>query len=238
MMLIPSIDLKDGRLVQLVGGDPHQPRVTIDDAHGQAERWVRAGASMLHVIDLDAAFGTGSNARVVSEIVRLAGVPVQVGGGVRSTERVEELLAAGASRVLVGTKAILDHDWLKAMVAKHGKRIVIAIDARGGEILVKGWTERTGIAVTDYVRKVDKLGLGAIFFTDVASEGKLTGINEMLVKSLVEAVDKTPVLVAGGISSVDELLMLKEIGVEGAVIGMALYTGRIDFKSALAELSE
>lgn len=236
MLIIPSIDIREGKVVQLVGGDPSRPRVTIDDVLGQTQRWARSGAKMLHVIDLDAAFGTGNNSKAVAEVIRSVKIPVQVGGGMRTTERVEEMLGLGASRVLVGTKAILDRPWLETMVGKHGKRIVAAVDARGGEILVKGWTERTGISILDYAKQVDPLGLGAIFFTDVASEGKLTGINEMLVKSLVEAVERTPIIVAGGISSVDELLMLQDLGVEGVVVGMALYTGRIDLRHAMEEL--
>lgn len=236
MNVLPAIDLKDGRLVQLVGGDPGKARVQKEDVLGQAAEFVQHGATMLHLIDLDAALDTGtSNDRLVGEVIRRAGVPVQVGGGVRSTERIEELLAMGARRVIVGTKAVKDPEWLKATAARFGERIVVAVDARGGEVVMRGWREGSGLRLLDYARQVDKLGVGGIFFTDVDVEGKLTGINEMLVKSVVEAVD-TPVQYAGGISSIDELLMLEDLGVEAAILGMAIYTGRIDLREAIKAL--
>lgn len=236
MNLLPAIDLKDGKCVQLVGGDPTQTRVQVDDPLGQARRWVGRGARMLHAIDLDAALDTGrTNNGLVAQLIHDARVPVQVGGGVRSTARVEELLRMGAERVIVGTKAVKDPEWLKGIAQRFGERIIAAVDAKGGQVVAKGWREATGLRLLDYARQVDKLGTGGIFFTDVDVEGKLTGINEMLVKSVVEAVD-TPVLYAGGIASVDELLMLQELGVDGAVVGMALYTGRIDLREALDAL--
>ncbi|MCA1812746.1 MAG: 1-(5-phosphoribosyl)-5-[(5-phosphoribosylamino)methylideneamino]imidazole-4-carboxamide isomerase, partial [Halobacteriales archaeon] len=223
MMLLPAIDLKDGRSVQLVGGDPAQAKVQVEDALGQARDFVRQGASSLHVVDLDAALETGrSNHDLLARLVREAGVPVQVGGGVRSTERIEELLRLGAKRVIVGTRAVKDPEWLKLSAQRFGSRLVVAVDARGGEVVVKGWREGSGIKLLDFARQVDKLGVGGLLFTNVDVEGKLVGINEMLVKSVVDAVD-TPVLYAGGISSVDELLMLRDLGCEASVIGMALY---------------
>ena len=235
MNLLPAIDLKEGKCVQLVGGDPEQTRVQMDDPVGQARRWVGQGADMLHVVDLDAALDRGRNADAVEALVREAGVPVQVGGGVRSTARIEELLGLGAERVIVGTKAVQDPEWLKVTAQRFGERVVVAVDARGGEVVAKGWREGTGLRLVDYARQVDKLGLGGLLFTDVDVEGTLTGINEMQVKGLVEAVD-TPLQYAGGIASVDELLMLEELGVDAAVLGMCLYTGRIQLPEALAAL--
>lgn len=236
MNLLPAIDLKDGKCVQLVGGDPAKPKVQVEDPVGQARRWVQQGAGIIHVVDLDAALDTGKrNDALIASIIRTANVPVQVGGGVRSTERIEELLALGAQRVIVGTKAVKDPEWLKATAERFGERIVVAVDARGGEVVARGWRDGTGLRLLDYTRQVDKLGLGAIFFTDVDVEGKLTGINEMLVKSVVDAVE-TPVQYAGGISTLDELLMLEELGVDAAIVGMALYTGRIHLREALDAL--
>jgi phosphoribosylformimino-5-aminoimidazole carboxamide ribotide isomerase len=236
MNLLPAIDLKGGKCVQLVGGDPAQAKVQVEDPHGQAERFVEAGADMLHVIDLDAALDTGKDNRaILHDLIRDAGVPVQVGGGVRSTERIEELLGMGAEHVILGTKAVKDPEWLKSAARRFGESLVVAVDAKGGEVVVKGWREGSGLRLLDYARQVDKLGVGGIFFTDVDVEGKLTGINEMQVKGVVEAVE-TPVLYAGGISSLDELLMLQDLGVSAAVVGMALYTGRIDLGEALRAL--
>lgn len=236
MMLVPAIDLKDGKCVQLVGGDPTQAKVQVEDPVGQALHWIGEGATMLHVVDLDAALDTGRNNNdLIAELIGDCSVPVQVGGGVRSTARIEELLGLGAERVIVGTKAVKDPEWLKQETQRFGDRIVVAVDAKGGEVVVKGWREKAGIRLLDYARQVDKLGLGGIFFTDVDVEGKLTGINEMLVKSVVEAVE-TPVQYAGGIASIDELLMLEDLGVDAAIVGMALYTHRIDLKEALEAL--
>ncbi|HEV8361416.1 MAG TPA: 1-(5-phosphoribosyl)-5-[(5-phosphoribosylamino)methylideneamino]imidazole-4-carboxamide isomerase [Candidatus Thermoplasmatota archaeon] len=236
MILLPAIDLKDGKCVQLVGGDPTQAKVQVDDPVGQAARFIEQGASRIHIVDLDAALDTGrDNTPILRDMLRGARVPMQVGGGVRSTARIEELLAMGAERVIVGTKAVKDPDWLQQTARRFGAKVVVAVDAKGGEVVVKGWREATGIRLLDYARQVDKLGLGGIFFTDVDVEGKLTGINEMLIKGVVEAVD-TPVLYAGGISSLDDLLMLQDLGVDAAVVGMALYTGRIDLGEALGAL--
>lgn len=236
MMLLPAIDLKDGKSVQLVGGDPAQARVQVEDVLGQARDFVRAGAGQLHVVDLDAALETGrSNHALLERLLRQAGVPVQVGGGVRSTERIEDLLRLGAARVIVGTRAVKDPEWLKQVAQRFGAKLLVAVDARGGEVVVKGWREGSGLKLLDFARQVDKLGTGGLLFTNVDVEGKLTGINEMLVKSVVDAVD-TPVFYAGGISSVDELLMLQDLGCAGAVVGMALYTHRIDLREALDAL--
>lgn len=235
MMVIPSIDIRQGRCVQLVGGDPSNVKVSIDDVEGQVERWTRDGAGMIHVIDLDGALGQGSNWDMIARIVKASRVPLQVGGGLRSSELIRRAVDAGVERVIVGTKAIKDPKWLEGIAAEFGDKIVVAADARGGEVVVSGWTEGSGLRLVDYAKSIDKLGLGALFFTDVDGEGKLTGINERLVKSLVEAVD-TPVIASGGISSMDDLYMLKDLGVAGAVIGMALYTGRIDLREAVKEL--
>lgn len=236
MNLLPAIDLKEGKCVQLVGGDPTQAKVQVEDPVGQAVHWVGEGAGMIHVVDLDAALDTGKrNDALIAELIEDGGVPVQVGGGVRSTERITELLDMGAERVILGTKAVKDPEWLKAMAHRFGEQLIVAVDAKGGEVVARGWREATGVRLLDYARQVDKLGLGGIFFTDVDVEGKLTGINEMLVKAVVEAVE-TPVQYAGGIASIDELLMLEELGVDAAIIGMALYTGRIDLREAIRVL--
>jgi len=236
MKLLPAIDLQQGKCVQLVGGNPEQARVRVDDPVGQATRWVAAGAEALHVIDLDAALDTGrTNRDVVRAILDAVDVPVQVGGGVRSTPAVEELLAAGAERVILGTKAVRDPEWLKEMARRFGPRIMVAVDARGGEIVVRGWREASGTKLLDFVGQVDKLGLGALLFTDVDVEGTLRGMNERLVKSVVDAAE-TPVQYAGGLASLDELLMLAELGVDASILGMALYTGRIDLGEALGAL--
>jgi phosphoribosylformimino-5-aminoimidazole carboxamide ribotide isomerase len=235
MMVIPSIDIRQGRCVQLVGGDPSKVKVSIDDVDGQVERWASTGAKMIHVIDLDAALGHGSNWETIAKLVKTTHVPFQVGGGLRSVELIRRAVDAGVRRVIVGTKAIKDQKWLEEVAGEFGDKVVVAVDARGGEVVVSGWTEGSGLRLVDYARSIDKLGLGALFFTDVDGEGKLTGINERLVKTLVEAVD-TPVIASGGISTMDDLYMLKDLGVDGAVIGMALYTGRIDLRQAVKEL--
>jgi phosphoribosylformimino-5-aminoimidazole carboxamide ribotide isomerase len=236
MMLLPAVDLKDGKSVQLVGGDPSQAKVQVEDVLGQARRFVADGAEMLHVIDLDAALDTGKdNGALLERLLREVHVPVQVGGGMRSTERIEQLLQLGAARVIVGTRAVKDMEWFKKVARRFGEKLVVAVDAKGGEVVVKGWREGSGMKMLDYARQVDKLGLGGLFFTDVDVEGRLTGINEMLVKSVVEAVD-TPVQYAGGIASIDELLMLQDLEVDAAVVGMALHTGRIQLRDALEAL--
>lgn len=232
MMVIPAVDLMDGKCVQLVEGKPWMSKVSIDDAVGTALRWEEMGAKRLHVIDLDAALGNGDNLSVIKEILSEISIPVQVGGGIRDDEVSERLLSLGASQIIVGTRAITDVDWLRSISSKYPGRLIVAIDARGSEISIKGWTDGSGLDLLDYVISTEGLDIFGYLYTNIPREGKLGGIDIDPVTDIVRTTNRK-LLVAGGISSIEDIDSLKEVGAFGAVLGMSIYTGKINLKEAL-----
>jgi phosphoribosylformimino-5-aminoimidazole carboxamide ribotide isomerase len=231
MEIIPAIDLKDGAAVQLVGGDPQQEKVHVDDPVAQAERFAAQGARWIHIVDLDRALGTGNNMQVIKKILEVTGVRFQVGGGIRFTEDIDALLECNAARVVVGTRAVTDDKWFEHVCARYGDRVVAAVDARGDDILIKGWQESSGRKLHEWAGRADKLGLGGFLYTDVAKEGRLGGANVDAVHALVKKV-KAPVIASGGVRHMDDLQMLWESGAWGVVVGMAAYTGDLDLAAA------
>lgn len=231
MKIIPAIDLKDGHCVQLVGGDIAQERVRLPDPVAQAVEFERQGAEILHVVDLDRALGRGANTQIVKTILESVTIPVQVGGGIRMFEDIDYLLECGAAKVILGTRAVHDPQFLREAADRYGTRLTIAVDARGEEIVVHGWTEGSGRKLSEFAREVDALGIGALLYTDVGREGRLGGPNLPEVQRLASTC-KTRVLASGGIRSTDDLLALKKTGAWGAVLGMALYTGQISLGAA------
>ena len=227
MIVYPALDLRDGRVVQWVGGDPQTERISLPDPLAVAARWERAGFAALHVVDLDAALGRGENRRVVTALLASAGVPVQVGGGVRRRTDVEALLAAGASRVVVGTRAVQDGEWLAALAQRHPGRVVLAADCRGGHVLTHGWTAAVAERPEDLLARVAALPLAGVLVTDVDREGRAAGVDAPLFARLAR-LGGPPLLAAGGIAGGDDLESLRDAGVAGAVVGMALYTGGLD----------
>lgn len=226
------MDLMKGKCVQLIGGDENRKRLEIDDPIEVAKGFVDQGAKYLHVIDLDRALGNGENQDIMIDIIEQVDVPVQVGGGIRGHEMVDLFLDKGADRVIVGTKAVLEPDWLKKMVSVHPRRMVVAVDTRGDEILIKGWQTGSGKDLIEFAREVDGLKLAGLLFTNVVLEGRLEGTDVSIVKKLVDAVD-TPVIAAGGITTMKDLEELKRAGVGAAVLGSAIYEGKIEFKDAV-----
>ncbi len=232
MIPIPAVDIRGGRCVQLVGGDPSVENVSRPDPVAEATRWVERGATWLHVVDLDAALDEGSNLPVIREILQAVPVPVQVGGGLRSMEDVQEVLDAGARRAVVGTRAVRDPEFLQEAGAVFGDALVVAVDARGQEIVVKGWTEGSGEDLLTFATRADEAGVGGLLYTDVGREGRKTGANVEGVRSLVDAVG-VPVIASGGIANAQDLQALMDAGAWGAVVGMAFYDGTLDFQDAL-----
>lgn len=227
MIALPAVDLRGGRCVQLVGGRVEEEKISLENPSMVALRWFDQGFRHLHVVDLDAAMGTGDNNRLVGEVV--AGTPAesQVGGGVRDDERAEVLFATGAQRIVVGTRAVDDPAWLGRLVAKYPGRIIVAADVRDGVVLRKGWTEATKLKVEDFLKSLAGLELAAILCTDVDREGRMQGAD---LDEMRNVIDKAPhkVMVSGGITSMEDLQALADAGAYGAVLGMALYTGRLD----------
>lgn len=227
MKLIPAIDVREGACVQLVGGDYAVEKVRLADVQAVATRWKDAGFSLLHLVDLDAATGRGSNRALLEQVIAKAGVATQVGGGVRDEATIDAWLAAGAHRVVIGTKAIENVDWLTRMAAKFPQRLVLAADVRGTEVLTHGWSKGTGRSLPEFLKALTDLPLAAVLVTAVHVEGQQQG-TDLQVMAAARAATTVPIIASGGVTSLDDLRALATLDIAGAVVGMALYTGRLD----------
>jgi len=237
MIVIPAVDLRAGACVQLVGGSYDDERVRLGDPGAIARGWEEVGFHHLHLIDLDAATGRGSNLRLVREILTTSDADVQVGGGVREHDRIEELLADGAQRVIVGTRALEDAEWLDEMTARFPGELIVAADVFDRRIVTRGWSRSLPVDVLDAVEELNALRLAGILVTAVHREGQLRGTDLPLMEDVAEAA-AFPVYAAGGIATLGDVRALADRGVTGAIIGMALYTGAIDPRAAAAEFGE
>jgi phosphoribosylformimino-5-aminoimidazole carboxamide ribotide isomerase len=237
MIAIPAVDLREGACVQLVGGSFQQERVRLDDPIGVARMWERYGFNCLHVVDLDAAVGRGSNFGVVRDLLSDASVPVQVGGGIRSGETVDELFEAGAARVIVGTRALEEREWIAELAARHPGEIVVACDVRERRITTRGWTRTLPLDILDVAEELNSYPLGGLLVTAVHREGMMQGTDLPLMEDVVET-SHFPVFASGGVSSMQDLRALEHRGLAGVVIGMALYTGALDPGAVAAEFAE
>jgi phosphoribosylformimino-5-aminoimidazole carboxamide ribotide isomerase len=234
MKVIPAVDIKGGKCVQLVGGKPGTEQVEIEDVLGVARKWQEQGAEMLHVIDLDSALGTGNNESLIEMIVGDLAVPVQVGGGIRTEEKVRRLFEIGCERVIVGTRAVQDREFIRALASKYPGDIIVAIDSASEQVLIKGWQESSGMGTLSVVKDLEQLDIWGFLYTNVEVEGKLQGINPSLVKGLMGMTSR-PVIVSGGFTTIADLELVRGMGVDSVVLGMSIYTGKIDFKKAVRE---
>lgn len=226
MVAAPAVDLREGRCVQLVGGRPDSERVSLPDPVAQAVRWRDIGFRTLHVVDLDAALSLGDNRSLIREIAGATDASVQVGGGVRDEETVEALLGEGVDRVIIGTRAVDEPEWLEVVARKHPERILVAADVRHGRVLRRGWTEATDLAAAEVFRRLEGLPLAGILVTDVGREGRLAGVDLDEARAMVRD-SSHPLWISGGISTPEDLRGLREAGAAGAVLGMAIYTGAL-----------
>jgi phosphoribosylformimino-5-aminoimidazole carboxamide ribotide isomerase len=238
MQLWPAIDLKDGRCVRLVRGDMAQATVYADDPAAQARDFVAAGFDRLHLVDLNGAFaGRPVNGAAVRAVLAAVDVPVQLGGGVRDAATVEAWLEAGVARVVLGTLALREPDLVRALCRRFPARIAVGIDARDGRVAVAGWAEQSAVAASDLARRYEDAGAAAIIYTDIDRDGVLQGPNLDAIGRLAAAVS-TPVLASGGVSSAADLAALRLVpGVAGAIVGRALYDGRLTPQAALAAVA-
>jgi phosphoribosylformimino-5-aminoimidazole carboxamide ribotide isomerase len=237
MIVIPAVDLREGACVQLVGGEYDAERVRLEDPLAVAQGWARLGFTRLHVVDLDAATGRGSNAELVREIMRDCGMVVQVGGGVRDEERVERLLDDGASAVVVGTRAIEDPDWLAEMAERYPGELIVAADVRDRRVVTRGWARTLPRTIVDVVEELGALPLAGVMVTAVHKEGQMQGTDLPLMEDVAEA-SAFPVYASGGVSTVHDVHALEDRGVAGAIVGMALYTGLLDARQIAEEFGE
>ncbi|MDE2772597.1 MAG: 1-(5-phosphoribosyl)-5-[(5-phosphoribosylamino)methylideneamino] imidazole-4-carboxamide isomerase [Gemmatimonadota bacterium] len=227
MIALPAVDLRRGRCVQLVGGRPEKEKISLPAASNVALSWWQAGFEQLHVVDLDAALGHGNNDELVGEVVAASPAETQVGGGVRTDERVDLLFACGAGRIVVGTRAVDDPDWIGGLAKRYPGRILVAADVRERTVLRKGWTEASKLKVEVFLEGLSELPLAGVLCTDVDREGRMEGIDLAEMSTVIRA-STHPVQVSGGITSLDDLDTLADAGAAAAVLGMALYTGRLD----------
>ena len=237
MIAIPAVDLRDGACVQLVGGDYADERIRLDDPAAVARRWASVGFQRLHVVDLDAATGRGSNVAVVREILRDTSAEVQVGGGLKAQDAIDRLLDDGARRVVVGTRAVEDIDWLAELAAEFPDEIIVAADVRDRRVVTRGWQRTLPRDVVDLVEEIGTLPLAGILVTAVHKEGKLQGTDLPLMEDVAEA-SGVPIIASGGITTMADLRALEDRGVSAAVLGMALYTGALDARVVAEEFCE
>lgn len=213
----------DHKVVQLVGGVPGSQQIVIPDPVSVAEMWIGKGADYLHLVDLDAAFDKESNIPVFKRIIEELGVPAEVGGGIRSTETVDELVSAGADRIVVGTKAVKEPEWLAEIADRHPGRIVLSMDTKGGSIAIKGWQESASRTVDEMFDIIRDMPLAGVLNTNVDVEGQRKGIDEAQARDFISRCP-CPVIASGGVTSEEDTRILADAGAEGSVVGLALYT--------------
>ena len=237
MILYPAIDLKEGSCVRLLRGEMSSATVFGTDPAAQAASFAAAGCAWLHLVDLDGAFaGRPVNEAAVRAILGAIDIPVQLGGGIRDMATLERWLGAGVARVILGTAAVEDPDFLAQAARAHPGRVAVGIDAREGRVATRGWAETTEIAATDLARRAEQAGAAAIIYTDIARDGAMAGPNVAVTADLARAVT-IPVIASGGVSRLSDLEALAQTGViAGAITGRALYEGAIDLAEALARL--
>jgi phosphoribosylformimino-5-aminoimidazole carboxamide ribotide isomerase len=236
MDVIPAIDLLEGRCVRLHQGDYNQVTTFSEDPLTQALEWQRQGARRLHLVDLDGARqGVPVNDEAVRAITAALAIPVQLGGGVRTLERAEQLLALGLDRVILGTLAVEEPELVCRLAERHPGRIVVGIDARDGLVATRGWLTDSALPATEVAQRFDQSGVAALITTDIATDGTLAGPNLPFLRGMAQA-SSLPVIASGGVGSLADLLSLLSLaplGVSGVVIGRALYDGRVDLAEAL-----
>lgn len=236
MLAIPALDLRDGHCVQLVGGDYAKEALRLSDPLHVAQRWVAAGFTRLHLVDLDAATARGANRDLVREVITRSGVPTQVGGGVRDATRVDELLDDGADRIVVGTRGVEDPEWLAEQAERAPGRLVLAADVKGRAVVSRGWAKDTKRDILAVLRDLETVPLAGVLVTAVHKEGKMQGPDLALMADVVDE-SPWPVIASGGIASIRDLRSLEERGVAAAVLGMALYTEALDARVVAEEFA-
>ena len=236
MILLPAIDLYEKKVVRLTRGDYAQMTVYNDDPVAQAKLFQDAGAQWLHTVDLEGAKdGSTPNYSVIEAICKDTNLKVEIGGGIRSLDTIQKYLDAWVERVILGTKAVTDPAFLEESLDKFGSHIAVGVDIKDGKIAIKGWLETAQDSVEDFFTKLCKLGVSTVICTDVSKDGMLAGTNVDLYRQLSQKFS-LDLIASGGVSSQEDLTRLKELGLYGAILGKALYTGALDLKTALKEM--
>jgi len=240
VILYPAIDLKEGAVVRLKRGEIDAATRYADDPAAQAQSFAAAGAQWLHVVDLDGAIsGATVNSAAVAAILAAVSIPVQLGGGIREMDRAARWIEAGAARIVLGTAALKDPDFVRAACRAFPDRVAIGLDGRGGRVAVEGWAETSDMTVSDLAKGFEDAGAAALIHTDIERDGMLAGVNVEATAALARSV-RVPVIASGGVASLDDLRALKaaDAPIAGVISGRAIYDGRLDLKEALALLAE
>lgn len=238
MLILPAIDLKDGACVRLTQGEKDQVKIYDQDPLAKAQQFVDQGAEMLHLVDLDGAFTGGAtrNLTIVQEITKRIKIPVEFGGGVRDKDAVKRLLDMGVTRIIIGTIAITDAPLMEMLAKDYAKNLAVGIDARNGQVAIKGWQEISTIDAIDLAKRVKQLGIERVIYTDIAQDGMLTGPNLIATKQLALETNMK-ITASGGVGSLNDLINLKDlssVGVDSCIVGKALYEEKFTLPEALA----
>ena len=237
--VIPAIDLHGGNCVRLLRGERDRETVYSANPAEIGAMWQKAGATRLHMVDLDGAFeGRRINAAAILAVASALTIPIQLGGGNRNIEIIRETFAYGVTKIILGTVAVQDPDFVKRLVEEYGDRILVGIDARDGMVAVKGWTQSSSVKAVDLALQMQELGVAEIIYTDISRDGTLEGPNYAALKEMAEAVH-IPLIASGGVSSLEDLYKLRELehlGINSVIVGQALYTGKIDLQEAILQI--
>lgn len=234
MYIFPAIDLIDGKAVRLRKGDYNEVTVYSDSPADVAAGFEQKGARFLHVVDLDGAKdGTTANFQTVRDIIERTGLSVEIGGGVRDIERVKKYMDIGVDRVIIGTAAVTDPEFLAEAVKLYGDRIVVGVDVKDGFVAIKGWLEISEVSCFDFCEKLSKMGVNTVICTDISKDGMMSGTNVELYRQLKERFGMN-IIASGGVSSIDDVRALSEMDIFGAIVGKALYTGDVDLERAIS----
>ncbi len=236
MLIIPAIDIKGGQCVRLLQGDPDRETVYSSDPVAMAQRFEDLGAKLIHVVDLDGAFeGYPVNKSIVLNISSSISIPIEIGGGIRTREAIEEYLIAGIGRIILGS-AVLD-DNFNNLIDGFRDSIIIGVDAKNSMVATHGWKRVSDISAIDFIRRLDKIGIREIIYTDISTDGMLTGPNYESIESILSAVRGISLIASGGVASIDDIYRLSEfsqLGLKGCIVGKAIYDGRIDLEKVLS----
>lgn len=233
MKIFPAIDIKDNKCVRLTQGDFNKSKIYGDDPYEVALTWEKEGAEFIHLVDLNGASDDEfTNKDIIKKIIKKIEIPIQVGGGIRSKERIRELLEIGVNRVILGTVAIEQKDLVKELINKYGEKISVSIDAKNGKVATRGWKFISEVDSISLCKELEKMGVQNIIYTDISRDGMLTGPNFDIYKEILKNT-KVNLIASGGISSLEDIKILKEIGVYGAIIGKALYERKVDLKEVI-----
>ena len=238
MDIVPAIDLMNGKCVRLIQGEYHRQITYGDDPAEQAREFVAAGADRLHIVDLDGArLGKPVNIEAVKAIAESVDMKIEVGGGIRDDEAIGQMLDIGVAHVIIGTSAVSEYDWFTTAANQFSGKLILSLDARGSKVAIQGWETYGTRELWEFAAQAASLPLAAIIYTDISKDGMMAGPNFERTKALVDAV-AIPIIAAGGVTEIDDIIKLKELGVAGAIIGRALYEGKIDLRAAIEAAQE